>query len=154
MEDLKYSREQTIVLVLLRLIVGYHFLFEGIDKLFSPNWTSAHFLLQTDWILSGFFHYLASSEMLLSIVDVLNIWGQILIGISLITGLFSYVAALCGALMLLFYYLAIPPFIESHIFIDKNLLELFALIIIALFPTSRIVGIDLLLKKFRSEHNG
>jgi len=152
--DLKYSREQTIVLVLLRLIVGYHFLFEGIDKLFSPGWTSAHFLLQTDWLLSGFYHYLADSEILLSIVDVLNIWGQILIGISLITGLFSYVAALSGALMLLIYYMAIPPFIESHIFIDKNLLELFALIIIALFPTSRDVGIDFLLKKFRSEQNG
>ncbi len=154
MVDLNYSNKQTTVLVLLRLIVGYHFLFEGIDKLFSTSWTSATFLLQTNWLFSDFFHYLANSKMLLSIVDVLNIWGQILIGISLIIGLFSTTAALFGALMILFYYIAIPPFIESHLFINKNLLELFALIIIALFPTSKIIGIDLLLKKYRSENNG
>ncbi len=154
MIDLKYSNKQTTVLVLLRLIVGYHFLFEGVDKLFSPAWTSAAFLLQSNWLFSGFFHYLANSEILISIVDIINIWGQILIGISLIIGLFSTTAALFGALMILSYYIAIPPFIESHIFIDKNLLELFALIIIALFPTSRIIGIDLLLKKYRSDNNG
>ena len=87
-------------------------------------------------------------------VDILNVWGQILIGLSLIIGLLSTTAALFGALMMFTYYFAIPPFIESYIFIDKNLLELFALLILALFPTSRIVGIDLIVKKYRSGNNG
>jgi len=153
-EVIKYSKYQTIVLVLLRLVVGYHFLFEGIDKLLSPSWTSSGFLLQTNWLFSDIFHFLANNPTMLSIVDMLNIWGQILIGVSLILGLFSTMAAIFGALMLFMYYIAIPPFIESYIFIDKNLLELFAFLIIALFPTSKILGIDLLLEKFRSIGNG
>ncbi|MCF6268949.1 MAG: DoxX family protein [Melioribacteraceae bacterium] len=151
---IKYSQAQTIVLVLLRLIVGYHFLFEGVDKLFSPNWTSSGFLLQSNWWFSGVFQFIAESPLLLSAVDLINVWGQIFIGIALIVGLFSTTAALLGALMLFMYYIAIPPFIESYIFIDKNLLELFAFLIIALFPTSCFIGVDMLVKKYRSKSNG
>lgn len=151
---MKYKNSQTIVLLLLRLILGYHFLFEGIDKLFSANWTSAVFLEQTNWLFSNFYHILADNATLLSIVDFLNIWGQILIGISLIIGLFSTVAAWFGALLLFIYYFAIPPFIESYLFIDKNLIELFAFLVVALFPTSHLLGVDRIVKKIRSLNNG
>jgi thiosulfate dehydrogenase (quinone) large subunit len=153
-DDIKYSKTQTIVLVLLRLVVGYHFLFEGVNKLFSTNWTSSGFLLQANWIFSEIFHYLGNSQVLLSIVDFVNIWGQILIGISLIIGLFSTTSALLGAIMILMYYVAIPPFIASYTFIDKNLFEVFLLVVIVLFPTSKIIGVDLLVKKYRSVKNG
>ena len=129
---MKYKNIQTTVLIILRLILGYHFLFEGIDKLFSVNWSSAGFLLQTNWLLSDFFHTLANDPTLLSLVDALNIWGQILIGLGLIIGLFSTIAAWSGTFLLFIYYFAIPPFIESFLFIDKNLIELFAFIIIAI----------------------
>ncbi|MCB9208722.1 MAG: DoxX family membrane protein [Ignavibacteriales bacterium] len=151
---MKYKNIQTTVLIILRLILGYHFLFEGIDKLFSVNWSSAGFLLQTNWLLSDFFHTLANDPTLLSLVDALNIWGQILIGLGLIIGLFSTVAAWAGAFLLFIYYIAIPPFIESFLFIDKNLIELFAFIIIAIFPTSHILGVDRIVKKIRSAKNG
>ena len=143
-----YTKAQTIVLVLLRLVIGYHFLEAGFDKLFNPNWTSAAFLLQSNWVFSDFFHFLADNQTVLAIVDFMNIWGQILIGLSLIIGLFSTWAAYFGALLILFYYIAIPPFIEGYTFIDKNLFELFAFIVIALFPTSRIIGVDLLVYKW------
>ncbi|MCB9206345.1 MAG: DoxX family membrane protein [Ignavibacteriales bacterium] len=151
---MKYKNIQTTVLIILRLILGYHFLFEGIDKLFSVNWSSAGFLLQTNWLLSDFFHTLANDPTLLSLVDALNIWGQILIGLGLIIGLFSTIAAWSGAFLLFIYYFAIPPFIESFLFIDKNLIELFAFIIIAIFPTSHILGVDRIVKKIRSAKNG
>lgn len=151
---MKYKNIQTTVLIILRLILGYHFLFEGIDKLFSVNWSSAGFLLQTNWLLSDFFHTLANDPTLLRLVDALNIWGQILIGLGLIIGLFSTVAAWAGAFLLFIYYIAIPPFIESFLFIDKNLIELFAFIIIAIFPTSHILGVDRIVKKIRSAKNG
>ncbi|MEN8122590.1 MAG: DoxX family membrane protein [Bacteroidota bacterium] len=142
-----YTKAQTIVLVLLRLVIGYHFLEAGFDKLFNPNWTSAPFLLQSNWLFSGFFHFLADSPTILALVDFLNIWGQILIGISLIIGLFSTWASYFGALLILFYYIAVPPFVDGYTFIDKNLFELFAFLVIALFPTSKIIGIDLLVYK-------
>ena len=153
-KNISYSKIQTVVLLSLRLVIGYHFLFEGIDKLVSPNWSSAPFLLQSNWLFSDFFHFLASNETLLAFVDILNIWGQILIGISLILGLYSFMAALFGAVLILSYYIAIPPFIESYSFIDKNLFELFGLIIIALFPTSNLFGLDFLIIKYRTQKRG
>ncbi len=150
-EGLSYSKMQTAVLLLLRLVIGYHFLFEGMNKLVTPNWSSAPFLLQSNWLFSNFFHFLASSEILLSIVDILNIWGQILIGLSLIIGLYSSLATLFGAVLIFSYYIAIPPFIDGYTFIDKNLFELFGLIVIVLFPTSNLFGLDYLMKKYRTQ---
>lgn len=153
-KHISYSKIQTVVLLLLRLVIGYHFLFEGVDKLVSPNWSSAPFLLQSNWLFSDFFHFLASNEALLSVIDFLNIWGQILIGVSLIVGLFSSWAALFGTILILSYYIAIPPFIEGYTFIDKNLFELFGFIIIFLFPTSNLFGLDILVKKYRTKQHG
>ncbi len=148
---LLYSKSQTILLVLLRLIIGYHFLFEGIDKLLSPHWSSAPFLFQSNWLFSGMFHSLASNPAMLSMVNFLNIWGQIFIGIGLIVGLFSTTAAIFGAVMILVYYIAIPPFLESATFIDKNLFEFLGFLIIAFFPTSNLIGLDLLIAKYRGK---
>lgn len=36
-----YSTAQLTALVFLRLAIGWHFLYEGIAKLFTPNWSSA-----------------------------------------------------------------------------------------------------------------
>ena len=151
MDSIKYSKIQLTVLVTIRLVIGYHFLFEGMDKLFTPGWTSAMFLSQSNWIFADFFRALAESSIALTIVDFMNIWGQILIGLGLILGLFSKGAAYAGALLLFFYYIAIPPFVDGYTFIDKNLFELFAFLVVAIFPTSQIIGLDLLIKKIRKK---
>jgi thiosulfate dehydrogenase [quinone] large subunit len=83
----------------------------------------------------------------------LNIWGQIFIGIGLIAGLFSTTASLFGAFLMLSYYIAIPPFLKTYTFVDKNLFEFFGFLIIALFPTSKILGLDFLLEKYRGIGN-
>lgn len=146
---IKYSKIQTIVLVILRLVIGYHFLFEGMNKLLNPSWTSSGFLLQSNWLFADIFHLLANNHLILSIVDFTNIWGQILIGLGLILGICSTWAAYAGTLLIFFYYVAIPPFVDSYTFIDKNLFELFAFLILAIFPTSQIIGLDLLINKKR-----
>ena len=144
-----YSKIEVFVLMVLRLVIGYHFLEEGVNKLLNPNWNSAPFLLQSNWIFSDFFHNLVNNQVLLPLVNYLNIYGQILIGLSLILGMFSSVAAVIGALLILSYYVTFPPFVEGYTFIDKNLFEFFAFLITALFPTSYIIGLDSLIGKFR-----
>ena len=153
MDSIKYSKIQLTVLVTIRLVIGYHFLYEGMDKLFTPGWTSVVFLSQSNWMFADFFHALAESSIMLTIVDFMNIWGQILIGLGLILGLFSKGAAYAGALLLFFYYIAIPPFVDSYTFIDKNLFELFAFLIVAIFPTSQIIGLDLLINKWKKRQS-
>ena len=45
----------------LRILIGWHFLYEGIAKLVNPDWTSKFYLLGSKWIFAGLFHGMASS---------------------------------------------------------------------------------------------
>ena len=134
---------QNSMLVVLRIVIGWHFLYEGVAKILIPDWTSAGFLENSQWIFSGIFHWMAAHSIVLKIVDLLNIWGLTLIGLGLIFGIFARYASVFGIVLLSFYYVANPPFIgtnfgipvEGHyLFVNKTLVELVALSVIAVFP--------------------
>ena len=76
---INYSGLQLYTLVVLRLFIGWHLLYEGISKLLTPNWTSAGFLRESKWILAGFAQWVTSNPTVLNIVDFLNTWGLIAI---------------------------------------------------------------------------
>ena len=140
------------IITLIRVAIGWHFLYEGISKLFIENWTSYNFLLNTTGFLSNFYHWLAESETLLIVVDNLNIYGLIIIGLGLFLGIFSKYSSLFGIVLLTLYYFAYPPFGTSlfnptagHLFIiNQNIIE--AVILIFLFiHREKGYGIDSLL---------
>ena len=54
----------------LRIIVGWHFLYEGIIKLAVPEWSSYGYLAQSKWILSGFFHWIMNNPTSSAIADL------------------------------------------------------------------------------------
>ena len=76
-------------LTILRIVIGWHFLYEGISKAFTPSWSSADFLLLSNWLFAGFFHWIAMNQSVLGVVDFAVTWGLIIIGLSLFTGLFD-----------------------------------------------------------------
>ncbi|HIB32664.1 MAG TPA: DoxX family membrane protein [Candidatus Marinimicrobia bacterium] len=141
-------------LVTLRVLIGWHLLYEGIAKLLNPYWSSAAFLLDAKWIFSGVAEWMVATPSILSLVDNLNIWGLTLIGACLMLGLFGRHVSLAGMLLVLVYYLFTPSFwwLEyarpgegSYLVVNKNLIEACALFVIYLFPTSEIIGLDRLL---------
>lgn len=145
------SRIQSVFLVLLRVFIGWHLLYEGIAKLLIPDWSSEAYLLNSTWIFSGFFHAIAGNETALQIVDLLNMWGLILIGLSLMLGFLVRPSTIAGMVLLGLYYLANPPFIgtdfgiplEGHyLFVNKTLVEIVALGLLAVFPSGLYYGID------------
>ena len=147
----QFSTMQLTGLVTLRVLVGWHFLYEGLSKVLDPYWSSAGYLKSSDWLLSGFFHWLVESPALLSTTDFLNQWGLVAIGIALIAGFLSRPACYAGMVLLLLYYVVHPPLIGfenqmpaegSYLVVNKNLIEAAALLVLALFPTSQIIGID------------
>jgi len=151
-----YSRPERWILAVLRIIIGWHILYEGFSKLLVPNWSSASFLLESKWILKGFAEWIMSNPAVLSTVDFLNIWGLIAIGIGLILGLFTRAAAISGAILLLLYYLSNPPLIGleyslptegNYLIVSKTLIEVVALVVLAVFPTGLIAGLDIYLAK-------
>jgi thiosulfate dehydrogenase (quinone) large subunit len=153
---IKYTNIQLFWLVTLRVLIGWHFLYEGLVKVVNPNWSCAGYLMDSQGIFTGFFHSIAANQNVLSVVDFLNIYGLIAIGLGLIVGLFSRIALSAGIILLLFYYLSHPPFVGfkyslpmegSYLFVNKNLIEMAAMIVLLLFPTSNIIGIDRLIFK-------
>ena len=114
------SRTQSAFLVLLRIFIGWHLMYEGIAKLLTPDWTSAGYLENSRWLFSGIFHTLAGSEGALQVVDFLNIWGLILIGIALLLGFLTRYVSIAGMALLSLYYLANPPFIGMDFGIKRG----------------------------------
>jgi len=162
MENTKsiYSNIQLWMLVILRVTIGWHFLYEGFSKIYTPGWTSAGYLEVSRWIFADFFKWIAANPTALQIVDFLNIWGLILVGLGLMLGCFTRIASIGGMVLLLLYYLANPPFVGldfgvptegSYLVVNKNLVEFFALAVIILFPTGSFLGVDRLLKKLKQK---
>jgi thiosulfate dehydrogenase (quinone) large subunit len=151
-----YTRMQLSSLVVLRVIIGWHFLYEGMTKIINPDWSSVGFLLDSKGIFSGLFVWLASNAGLLRVVDFLNMWGLVAIGLGLILGIFGRIAKIGGILLLAFYFLSHPPMIGfrfsapsegAYLWVNKNLVELFALVVLYYFPSSHIIGFDRLICK-------
>lgn len=128
--------------LLLRVATGWHFLYEGLVKLFNPEWSAYAFLKGSYGFLSGFYHWLASDPALMNVLDFLNVWGLVLIGSGLFLGVFTRIASIAGIILLFMYYFAYPPFGESlygspeghYWIVNRNLLEIFVLGLILWFP--------------------
>lgn len=156
MTSFTYSKAQLYLLTALRFVIGWHFLYEGIVKVWSPNWSAGGFLADSGGPLKNFFYWMAGNSSVLETVDFLNVWGLVLIGLGLIVGLFTRWAILAGILLLAFYYLSHPPLIGmdyalpsegSYLLVNKNLIELIALAVLYVFPTSHIIGLDQFLRR-------
>jgi uncharacterized membrane protein YphA (DoxX/SURF4 family) len=154
--NLKHRTLLQYLLTAVRIIIGWHFLYEGIAKLFSPDWTAALYLMDSQWILSGFFHNLAANDVALQIVNFLNIWGLILIGLGLFLGVLTRFASVAGAFLLLLYYIANPPFIGyiseisgegQYLIVNKTLIEMIVLLLFAIIPSRFSFGIDRIIKR-------
>ncbi len=153
-----YTSLQLTGLVILRILIGWHLLYEGIAKLLNPYWSSTGFLSESKWILSGFSEWVISNPGILNVVDFVNIWGLIAIGTGLIVGLFTRTAAISGAILLFAYYLNNPPLIGleymmpaegSYLIINKTLIEAVALFVLAIFPTGSSVGLDFFIVRLK-----
>ncbi len=153
---------QKAVLFILRILIGWHLLYEGISKLLIPNWSSASFLSESKWILSGFSKWIVAHTEILHGVDFLNMWGLVAIGLGLIVGLFTRAAAISGAILLMVYYLNNPPLIGleytlpsdgSCLIVSKTLIEAVTLFMLAIFPSGYYAGLDrIIFGPSRSNH--
>lgn len=154
----KYKELTRWLFTVLRIVIGWHFLFEGIAKAFNPGWSSASYLMDSKWLFSGFFHWIIGNSTALGIVDFLNIWGLIIIGVCLFIGIFTRAASIAGALLLLLYYVANPPFVPSsfpstsHFYIiNYNLIEALVLVVIASFQSEYLWSIQRLIAYYHTK---
>ena len=159
METAKYTQFQMVALALLRVVIGWHFLYEGIVKLLKPGWSALSFLQQARGPLAGLFHWMAGNADVLQYVNLLNIWGLILIGTGLIVGCLTRTASAAGILLILLYYFCNPPFVGyfysipsegNYLIVNKNLVEAAALLVTLTTASGRFCGIDQIFRKLRT----
>jgi thiosulfate dehydrogenase [quinone] large subunit len=147
---------QLIFLVLLRVSIGWHMLYEGAVKIINPDWSSFGYLMDSKGIFAGLFKSMATHQGVLQTVDYLNMYGLFLIGLGLIAGLFTRLSVICGIVLLSFYFLSHPPLAGiqyimpqegSYLLVNKTLIEIFALFVLLVFPTGQQAGLDRFFKK-------
>lgn len=162
----RLSAAQQFGLIALRTLIGWHFLYEAYYKITSPawspagtgplqHWTSAGYLRGATGPLAGLFKRAVDNPHAMLWIDRSVKAALLLIGLSLLLGLFTRLGSI-GAFLLLstFYILYIPtlgipqPNAEgTYLIVNKTLIEAIAVAVLFFFDTGRIAGLDLLFKK-------
>ena len=163
MEEANLSRSAMIAITVMRVIVGWHFLYEGIAKLTSSSWSAVGYMRVSRGPFAAFFKWIASHPQLLDNANMITMYGLTIVGVLLMLGLFTRLAAVGGIGFVLMFYLCNPPFVGyfysiptegSYLIVNKNLVELCALAVILLTRSGLFAGLDrivhgLLVRRFR-----
>jgi thiosulfate dehydrogenase [quinone] large subunit len=157
---MQLSGVQQVCLIALRTVIGWHFAYEGFYKLMLPGWTragervaafsAAGYLKGATGPLAPFFHSLASNASAMHAIDLIVPIGLLLVGLSLMLGLFTQLGCVGALGFLAMFYLSQPPLSGmpqpgaegAYLFVNKNLIELAAVFAILAFRTGRIAGLD------------
>lgn len=145
---------RAFAILALRLIVGWVFVYAGIEKLTAAEPFSAAGFLQfgTAGTAAGaaegaivnptqaFWVDLAANSTLMPIVDVLVPWGQVLIGIALMAGFATRFAGAMGFLMMGFITIAAWDFAFG--LVNYTGLLAFAALLLGVMRAGEIYGID------------
>ena len=155
----RLSSFQQVMLVVLRTLVGWHFLYEGYVKIIGPTWTRAGVPLQpfsaagylkgATGPLASIFHALGNSPWVPAL-DVAVAVTLLVAGLLLVLGLFTQLGCVLAAGLLAMFYLSAIPLSGvaeartegTYLIVNKNLIELAAVAVVFAFRTGRIAGLD------------
>jgi thiosulfate dehydrogenase [quinone] large subunit len=149
---------QQTLLVVLRTLIGWHFLYEGYTKLLHPAWSSSGaplpawsssaYLKAATGPLAPLLHWMAGSSWIGS-VDFAIAVALTLVGLSLMLGLFTQVGCSGAIVLLATFYLSAVPIGEAdargegtYLLVNKNLIEACAIAVLLAFRTGSIAGLD------------
>ena len=134
-------------LLFLRLGLGWYFMYAGWTKVitfFTPakDWTAAGFLGAAQGPFATFFKPMIGSVL----IDYLNAYGLLLIGIALLVGIFVRWASFWGAVLMILYWAAAYP-AEHALFVDDHIIYALAFIVLGTLSAGHYLGIDDYLEK-------
>jgi thiosulfate dehydrogenase [quinone] large subunit len=158
MSTMHFSRLQQTMLVVLRTLVGWHFLYEGYTKLLYPAWgqngapvapwSSSAYLKAATGPLATIFHWIGNAPWIGSI-DLLVAVALTAAGVSLMLGYFTQTGcAVALALLTMFYLAAIPTgrldarAEGTYLLVNKTLIEACAVAVLFACRTGSIAGFD------------
>jgi thiosulfate dehydrogenase [quinone] large subunit len=137
------DKKKKIIIFLLRVSMGWLMLYAGVTKIINPEWTAKNYLVSAN-TFSNFYQWLASDNIL-PIVNFLNEWGLVLVGASLIAGIWVKISSFSGALLMALYYFPILtfPYAGEHSYIvDEHVIYIFVFMLFLIFNAGRYWGLD------------
>ena len=162
----RLSTGQQILLVSLRILLGWHFLYEGYYKLMVPAWsadgsplpawTSAGYIRAASGPVARIFQRMLDAGWTPWIDNAVKA-GLIAVGLSLMLGLFSRIGCWGALFLLAMFYLPMIPFAGvqqpgsegAYLIVNKTLIEAAAVCVLLAFDTGSIAGLDRLIATAR-----
>jgi len=139
---------------------GWHFAYEGFYKLMLPGWSRSGqlmapfsaqgYLRGATGPLAALFHGVAGNASMMHAVDIAVPLALLLVGLSLMLGLFTQSGCAGAIAFLALFYLSQPPLSGmpqtgaegAYLIVNKNLIELAAVLALLSFRTGWIAGLD------------
>lgn len=155
---------QQFALIALRTVIGWHFLYEAYYKIASPAWspvggpltpwTSAGYLKGASGPLANLFQKMVNAGWTPWLDRGVKV-GLLLIGLSLLLGFLTRYGAMAALFFLSMFYLLYVPTVGipqpnaegTYLIVNKTLIEAIAVVVILVFDTGRIAGLDLLFRR-------
>ncbi|WP_262174639.1 DoxX family protein [Haloarcula laminariae] len=134
----------------LRLMMGLAFLTAGLGKLLGGGFSAAGYLANAPAAngspLADLFISMSQTGWFMDFVNVAVPWGQLLIGLGLIVGCLTRLAAFWGAFMMLMFYFG--NWDVSHGYINGDFAYLLVFLSVAAFGAGRIIGLDAYIEQY------
>ena len=137
------------LIVFFRVSIGWIFLHAGFDQVMAPHFSAVPFLSHT----KTFHDVLAvfTTPEVAPVVSFIVKWGQVLLGLSLISGTLIRLSTLFGMLLMLIFYFAHMdwPYNESRFYyiVGPHLIYAAILLYLLIKRAGNFYGIDGLLTK-------
>lgn len=133
---------EKVTLLLVRLTLGWMFLYAGISHLIDPKFSASGYISGAK-TFSALYLWLATPGPL-SVIDFVIPWALLLLGLSLIVGLFVRLSSTLGAiLMVLFYFPVLAfPFVSHSFLVDEHIIYAAILLFLAQIRAGQYWGLD------------
>jgi len=117
--------------------------YAGLIKIIDPSWSAAGYL-QNAKTFAGLYHILLNPTVL-PIINLLNEWALLLLGVSMILGVAVRLSGTLGAILMVFYYFPVLnfPYIAPYSFlIDEHIIYALVSLHLAIHRAGRVWGVE------------
>ncbi|WP_440006662.1 DoxX family protein [Halomicrococcus sp. SG-WS-1] len=134
----------------LRLMIGLAFFQSGLDKVLSGEFSASGYLQNAPPAngspVADLFVAMGNTPWFVDFVDVAVPWGEVLIGLGLLFGAVTRLAAFFGAFMMLLFYLG--NWDVAHGYINGDFAYMLVFLSVAAFGAGRILGLDRYIEQY------
>jgi thiosulfate dehydrogenase [quinone] large subunit len=133
----------------LRLVIGFAFLYSGVEKIlagFSAQGYLGNVAATNGNPLEGAFLWMSQTPWFVEFVNVAVPWGEAAIGLGLMVGLLTRLAAFFGAFMMLMFYFG--NWNMAHGPINSDFMYMLVFLSVAAFGAGHILGLDAYVEQY------